>query len=137
MTITQLPSGSISRTKLDWKFIAGIDVDKVEHGLPDAKACSVLQDTLKTITFCDPESEFPEVENEFVRVFKIAQLTIRYLLHSQTKLTEAIENLQSQNDALNQDLDRIGKKFKDVQVENKNLKAECKRRKKTIEAQQV
>ncbi len=77
-----------TKTKLDWKVIAGIDIASVEVNLPNAKECACLQDTLKPITFCDPFVEFQDADKGFIKVFQIAQLTVRYLLHSQTMLTE-------------------------------------------------
>ena len=66
--------------------------------------CAKLQNTLNGIAFCDPESEFPETSQmppEMLKVFKIAQLTIQYLLHSQDMLTDGIKKLKNDNYATN------------------------------------
>ena len=74
----------------------------------------VLQDVLPGIAFCCLNDEFDEqklanngpegnscLQNElppgFAKLFRLAQLVIQYLLHSQKKLTEAIKILQNNN----------------------------------------
>ena len=76
----------------------------------------VLQDVLPGIAFCCLDDEFSEhklanngpegnscLQNEdslppgFAKLFRLAQLIIQYLLHSQKKLTEAIKILQNNN----------------------------------------
>ena len=49
------------------------------------------------------------------KLFRIAQLIIQYLLHSQKKLTEAISSLQASNDHLKQ----VRKKYYHLQVHTK------------------
>ena len=77
----------------------------------------VLQDVLPGIAFCNLEAEFSKQHDVgtgsrksypaplppgLSKLFKIAQLIIQYLLHSQKKLTEAITSLQTTNDHLKQ-----------------------------------
>ena len=77
----------------------------------------VLQDVLPGIAFCNLEAEFSKQHDVgtgsrksypaplppgLSKLFKIAQLIIQYLLHSQRKLTEAITSLQTTNDHLKQ-----------------------------------
>ena len=77
----------------------------------------VLQNVLPGIAFCCLDDEFNEqklVSNKgaesnnclqngdslppgFAKLFRLAQLIIQYLLHSQKKLTEAIKILQNNN----------------------------------------
>jgi hypothetical protein len=82
------------------------------------KDCAILQDTLTGVAFCDPEVEFPEVSNrmppEMLKVFRLAQLTIQYLLHSQEMLTEAVQKLNLDNEMthkVNNNLTSFKKRF--------------------------
>ena len=99
-------------------FTASIDINEINQGgLTESK---VLQDVLPGIAFCCLDDEFNdqqfELNNEFVnstdlqhgqalppgfsKLFRLAQLIIQYLLHSQKKLTEAIKILQNNNAGL-------------------------------------
>ena len=80
-------------------FAAGIDVIALEKNLQSGD-CAKLQDTLNGVAFCDPSLEFPEVGQmppEMLKVFRIAQLTIQYLLHSQDMLTEGVQKLKAES----------------------------------------
>ena len=98
------PANSCSSVKIcNLFYTAGIDVDIIANNLQNGN-CAKLQNTLNGIAFCDPESEFPETSQmppEMLKVFKIAQLTIQYLLHSQDMLTDGIKKLKSDNCATN------------------------------------
>ena len=74
-----------------------MDVEALEANL-GSEECGVLQETLSGVAFCNPALEFPEkMPVEMLKVFRIAQLTIRYLLHSQEMLTEALTQLTTDN----------------------------------------
>ena len=88
---------------MSYFFLAGIDVDAIEENLQsELEECGVLQDTLLGLAFCDPLEEFMEivakVPPELLKVFRISQLTIRYLLKSQEMLTVSIQNLNNNNE---------------------------------------
>ena len=91
-------------------FAAGIDVETIEDGLAHHD-CAALQDILPGVAFCNPLSEFsssemgtmpPAPAAEMLKVFRLAQLTIRYLLQSQDMLTEALQKLNTDNDITHQ-----------------------------------
>ena len=80
--------------------IAGVDVDVLEANLESTEECGILQETLSGIAFCNPLVEFPEIAPmpiEMLKVFRIAQLTVRYLLRSQDMLTQALTQLTQDN----------------------------------------
>ena len=90
-------------TSLPMIFAAGIDVDAIEDGLAHHD-CAALQDILPGVAFCN-FSEFSEMNKmppEMLKVFRLAQLTIRYLLQSQDMLTEALQKLNTDNDITHQ-----------------------------------
>ena len=80
----------------------------------------MLQDVLPGIAFCNLNDEFNEqnwmptskvgsdvtlqdiqhLPPGFAKLFKLTQLIIQYLLHSQKKLTDAIKILQNNNSGL-------------------------------------
>ena len=61
-----------------------------------------LQEVLMCVAFCAATDEFGQVQvdQSLMKVFRLAQLIIRYLLHSQDKLTQALEAVQRNNDSL-------------------------------------
>ena len=55
------------------------------------------------VAFCDPHLEFGDSSAKgFLKVFRLAQLIIQYLMHSQDALAQAVEKLQEENGKLNQ-----------------------------------
>ena len=99
-------------------FAASINIDEIMQG--GIAKSSILQEVLPGIAFCSLEDEFNDrisshnanITDEsniqignvlppgFSKLFRLAQLIIQYLLHSQKKLTEAIKVLQTSNDEL-------------------------------------
>ena len=83
-----------------YPFVAGVDVDALESNLESSEECGILQETLSAIAFCNPVEEFPEIAPmpiELLKVFRMAQLTVRYLLRSQDMLTQALTQLTQDN----------------------------------------
>lgn len=79
-------------------FSAGIDIEKLTANFGSKQECGILQETLASIAFCDARDEFPDkMPPEMLKVFRIAQLTIQYLLHSQEMLTQAVQQLNTDN----------------------------------------
>ena len=99
-------------------FLASIDIDEIVNGgITDSK---VLQNVLPGIAFCNLDDEFNEqnwmsgndmdssllpqevqqLPPGFAKLFRLTQLIIQYLLHSQKKLTDAIKILQNNNSGL-------------------------------------
>lgn len=69
-------------------FIVSIDVGRVT---PDA-----LQSILHNVTFCDIESEHLDgVDENFVKLFQLAQKCIQHVLQTQESLIQQIETAQS------------------------------------------
>lgn len=75
-------------------------MDALESNLESTEECGILQETLSAIAFCNPVEEFPEIAPmpiELLKVFRMAQLTVRYLLRSQDMLTQALTQLTQDN----------------------------------------
>ncbi|XP_029792389.1 zinc finger protein DZIP1 isoform X1 [Suricata suricatta] len=123
---------------VDWRRLSAIDVDKVA-GAVDVLT---LQENIMNITFCKLEDEkCPHcqsgVDPVLLKLIRLAQLTIEYLLHSQEFLTSQLRLLEERLRLSLADCEQ-GKKLLTKQAgEIKLLKEECKRRKKMISTQQL
>ncbi|KAM6178251.1 cilium assembly protein DZIP1 [Rhynchocyon petersi] len=123
---------------VDWRRLSAIDVDKVA-GAVDVLT---LQENIMNITFCKLEDEkCPHcqsgVDPVLLKLIRLAQLTIEYLLHSQEFLTAQLRTLEERLHQSHSDCEQ-GKKLLSKQAgEIKLLKEECKRRKKMISTQQL
>nr|XP_006001815.1 PREDICTED: zinc finger protein DZIP1L [Latimeria chalumnae] len=123
---------------VDWRHFSAIDVERVARELDVA----VLQENITSVAFCNLDSErCPHCQNPMdpvlLKVFKLAQLTIEYLLHSQDFLTASIQLLEER---LQGALDQHEKTKQEVTKQAEELKAvkeESRRRKKMIATQQL
>ncbi|GFR94781.1 zinc finger protein DZIP1 [Elysia marginata] len=79
--------------RVDWRRIASVDVDTIARTLD----FTTLQDNIMNLTFCNLESEMDirSIDPNFVKLFKLAQLTIEYLLETEKVKTE-LETLQKE-----------------------------------------
>nr|XP_012996882.1 zinc finger protein DZIP1 isoform X2 [Cavia porcellus] len=123
---------------VDWRRLSAIDVDKVA-GAVDVLT---LQENIMNITFCKLEDEkcphcHSGVDPVLLKLIRLAQFTIEYLMHSQEFLTSQLHSLeerlhQSMGDC-EQSKELLAKQAGDIKL----LKEECKRRKKMISTQQL
>ncbi|XP_063809093.1 cilium assembly protein DZIP1 isoform X2 [Pseudophryne corroboree] len=123
---------------VDWRSIAAIDVDRLANELD----FTTLQENIMGITFCNIEHEkCPRCHNSLdpvlVKLFRLAQFTIEYLLHSQEYLTSHVQTLEEKMHATLCEAEQIKCKVVKQSEEMKSLKEECKRRKKIIATQQM
>ncbi|KAM4795973.1 cilium assembly protein DZIP1 [Rhinophrynus dorsalis] len=123
---------------IDWRRIGAIDVDRVANELDFV----TLQENIMSITFCNMENErCPHCKNSLdpilIKLFRLAQFTIEYLLHSQEYLTSNLQNLEEKVQATVSEADLLQCKMVKQSEEVKSLKEECKRRKKIIATQQM
>uniref|UniRef100_A0A8C1SUW9 Cilium assembly protein DZIP1 n=1 Tax=Cyprinus carpio TaxID=7962 RepID=A0A8C1SUW9_CYPCA len=126
------------RENVDWRRISAIEVDRVASELD----FHTLQEHITEVTFCDVEGERchrckSPVDPALIKLFRLAQLTVEYLLHSQDclsiSLQAAEERLQAQAREREQLCIQLQKKTQDA----KTLKEELKQRKKIIASQQA
>lgn len=123
---------------VDWRRLSAIDVDKVA-GAVDVLT---LQENIMNITFCKLEDEkCPHcqsgVDPVLLKLIRLAQLSIEYLMHSQEFLTSQLhaveERLRLSLANCEQSKELLSKQAGEI----KFLKEECKRRKKMIATQQM
>ncbi|XP_059082383.1 uncharacterized protein LOC131879907 [Tigriopus californicus] len=139
-TMRMIPSSKQMFTSrilpIDWKMIAGVDIDKILGG--GWNECESLQRVLPSVTFSSLADEFPEspLPDGVVKIQRLAQLIIQYLLHSQDRLTDAVEMLQKTNETLRKEHHKLERKTQEAEQEIKSMRVECKKRRKMIEIQQ-
>eukprot|EP00116_Pleurobrachia_bachei_P010011 sb/3470273/ len=115
---------------VDWKALASVDVDKVSREL-DYHA---LQSNIMNVAFCDPRGQdFQGVEEEFIKLYRLAQFTIEYLLNCQEYLSHEIVKLESKSALYFQ----LKEKLETKQKELSEVKKESRKRKKMIAVYQM
>lgn len=120
--------------RLDWRKLASVDIERIAREVD----VTVLQDNICNITFCNIEHELDlrDIDPNFIKVFKLAQLTIEYLLHSQDYLHNCIESLQEKLHKISEDHEVTTKMVEKKGEEIKLLRKENKRKKKLLSEQQ-
>ncbi|XP_042538581.1 zinc finger protein DZIP1 isoform X1 [Dipodomys spectabilis] len=123
---------------VDWRRLSAIDVDKVA-GAVDVLT---LQENIMNITFCKLEDEkCPHcqsgVDPVLLKLIRLAQLTIEYLMHSQDFLTAQLHGVEERLRLSLGDCEQSKQLLSQQAGEIKLLKEECKRRKKMLSAQQL
>ncbi|XP_040283553.1 zinc finger protein DZIP1L isoform X1 [Bufo bufo] len=123
---------------IDWRRFSAIDVDRVAYELD----ITTLQETISTVTFCNLDNEKcphcqQPVDLVLLKVLKLAQLTIEYLLQCQEFLCNNVAQLEDQiqkaigeHQKTKDDMIKQGEELRKVKEENKI-------RKKLFEAQQT
>ncbi|KAK9401723.1 zinc finger protein DZIP1 [Crotalus adamanteus] len=122
----------------DWRRLSAVEVDRVAAEVNVA----VLQEHLEHVTFCNagrercPHCRGP-ADPLLLKLLRLAQLCLEYLLHSQDYLSaqvragqELLRSADAHRDLLAKDVARGAQQ---IQL----LKEECKRRKKMIATQQM
>ncbi|CBN80168.1 C2H2 zinc finger protein [Ectocarpus siliculosus] len=120
--------------KLDWKKLARIDVDEVVREVDIA----VLQDLLDEVAFCEVSAEdIPPtgVDDLSVKLIRLSQLTIEYLLHVQECQEGYIQGLVRQLETANNNNQRLkayaelsakdGRRMKRESVQHKHVLNTC------------
>nr|DBA25833.1 TPA: hypothetical protein GDO54_010177 [Pyxicephalus adspersus] len=126
------------RDGIDWRRISAIDVDKVARELD----ISTLQENINSITFCNLDNErCPYCQNPvdpvLLKVLKLAQLTIEYLLQCQECLSSTVAQLEERVQEATNEHQMTKDELAKLNDELKQVKDENRRRKKLIGTQQM
>ncbi|KAI4886638.1 hypothetical protein NFI96_012765 [Prochilodus magdalenae] len=126
------------RESVDWRRINAVDVDRVASEL-DFQS---LQDHITAVTFCNVEGERcprcqSQVDPTLLKLFRLAQLTVEYLLHSQDCLTLSLQAAEERLQAEAQEREQLREQLQKQTQDAKSLKEELKQRKKIIASQQA
>lgn len=128
----------LRRDTVDWRRFSAIDVDRVARELDLA----TLQENINSVTFCSLDAEKcpycqQPVDPVLLKILKMAQLTIEYLLHSQEYLSMNLGAQEQQHQAALEDLKHLKQELDKRAEELKGVKEESRRRKKMIATQQL
>ncbi|CAF0757494.1 unnamed protein product [Adineta steineri] len=120
--------------KIDWRRMAAVDVDRIARDM-DFQA---LQDNLEQITLCNIDTEIDSraMDPNFIKLYKMAQLTIEYLLLCQDQITTQLadyDQIKSKGFYEHEGAHREIEKLKNDLAETKK---ESKKRRKMLETQQ-
>ncbi|CAF0842562.1 unnamed protein product [Didymodactylos carnosus] len=120
--------------RVDWRRIAAFDVDRIAREM-DFQA---LQENLEQITLCniDAEVNTRAIDPNFVKLFKMAQMTIEYLLLCQDQISAQlgeVDQIKSKGFLDSEDAKRQIEKLK---IELNDVKKESKKRRRMLETQQ-
>ncbi|KAF7670006.1 hypothetical protein LDENG_00090170 [Lucifuga dentata] len=126
------------REHVDWRRINAVDVDLVVSQL-DVDA---LQEHINTVTFCTLEGERCQrcqspVDPALVKLLRLAQLTVEWLLHSQEFLTLNLQAVEERLLAAGREREQLLAQQKKHEEKTKELMAELRQRKKVIRTQQA
>ncbi|XP_030432055.1 zinc finger protein DZIP1L isoform X2 [Gopherus evgoodei] len=126
------------RDSVDWRRFSAIDVERVARELD----VTTLQENIASVTFCNLDSEKcphcqQPIDPVLLKVLKMAQLTIEYLLHSQEYLTASMALQEEQLQATLEELKRTKQELDKQAEELKGVKEESRKRKKMIATQQL
>ncbi|KAF5899333.1 zinc finger protein DZIP1 isoform X1, partial [Clarias magur] len=141
MSGTNLPASfkfCTRRESVDWRRINAIDVDRVSCELD----FQVLQEHIAVVAFCSLEGERclncqSQVDPALLKLFRLAQLTIQYLLHSQDCLALNLQTSQEQLQIEAKEKQHLQVQLQKQSQDTKLLKEELKQRKKIIASQQA
>lgn len=105
--------------KIDWRKLASVDVDRIAQEV-DVDA---IQNNILNVTYCAIEHElgYHGLDINFIKLFRLAQLTIEYLLHCQEYLQQCLEERDNKVLAANNE-------FQQLTTEKEKVVGELKKR---------
>lgn len=126
------------REAVDWRRIGALDVERVASELD----FQTLQEHVAGVTFCSIEAERCQrcqspIDPGVLKLFRLAQLTVEYLLHSQDYLTASLQAAEDRVQAEQREKEQLHITLQKQADELRALKDELKQRKKIITSQQV
>lgn len=118
---------------VDWRRISALDVDRVARELDVA----TLQENIAGVTFCNLDREAcsrcgQPVDPALLKVLRLAQLIIEYLLHCQDCLSASVAQLEARLQASLGQQERGQQELGRQADELKGVREESRRRRKMI-----
>ncbi|XP_040821000.1 zinc finger protein DZIP1L [Ochotona curzoniae] len=125
------------RESVDWRRISALDVERVARELDVA----TLQENISGVTFCNLDRETcsrcgQPVDPALLKVLRLAQLSIEYLLHCQDCLSSSVAQLEARLQASLGQQQRGQQELGRQADELKGVREESRRRRKMISALQ-
>ena len=118
------------RGRLDLRAVSQVDLERVIRDVD----VDVLQAFLENITFSNLREEDLRflTDQLVIKLFRISQMTIEYLLYAQENLTENLQGLAAKYNGKKRSLAKKRKELIELQESSKHLKGELKSKKKGI-----
>ncbi|KAI5936276.1 Zinc finger protein DZIP1L [Manis javanica] len=118
---------------IDWRRISALDVDRVAREVDVA----ILQELLNGVTFCNLDREVciccgQPVDPALLKVLRLTQLIIEYLLHCQDCLSASVIHLEARLQASLEQQDRGQQELARQADELKGVRQESHQRRKLI-----
>ncbi|XP_054479926.1 cilium assembly protein DZIP1 isoform X2 [Anoplopoma fimbria] len=125
------------RESVDWRRINAVDIDLVVSQLD----LDALQEHISSVTFCSLDGERCQrcqspVDPALVKLLRLAQLTLEWLLHCQEFLTLNLRAVEEKLAAAGREREQLLDQQKKQEEKVKTLTDELKQRKKVIRTQQ-
>ncbi|XP_049919509.1 cilium assembly protein DZIP1 isoform X2 [Epinephelus moara] len=125
------------RESVDWRRINAVDIDLVVSQL-DVDA---LQEHISSVTFCSLDGERCQrcqspVDPALIKLLRLAQLTVEWLLHCQEFLTLNLHAVEERLTTAGSQREQLLAQQKKLEEKVKMLTSELKQRKKVIRTQQ-
>ncbi|XP_071320762.1 cilium assembly protein DZIP1 isoform X2 [Trachinotus anak] len=125
------------RESVDWRRINAVDIDLVVSQLD----VDTLQEHISTVTFCSLDGERCQrcqspVDPALVKLLRLAQLTVEWLLHCQEFLTLNLRAAEERLVAAGREREQLLAQQNKQEEKVKELTNELKQRKKVIRTQQ-
>ena len=99
--------------RVNWRKLGSINIDSLAQNPDPAE----LQTHLAYVTFCDAEAEFADsCDPGLIKLFRLAQLELEYLLHSQDVLASSVEELAKRCREGEVELEKLRKEKKLLKV---------------------
>ncbi|XP_078725166.1 cilium assembly protein DZIP1L isoform X2 [Lampetra fluviatilis] len=126
------------REPVDWRRLGAVDVERVAREVDVA----TLQEYITTVTYCDVTSERcarcqTPADPLLVKLLRLAQLTVEYLVHTQGCLGAGAHAAHTRTQGLAAELGRARAEAERLAEELKAARDECRRRKKLVAALQL
>ncbi|XP_026870291.2 zinc finger protein Dzip1 isoform X2 [Electrophorus electricus] len=123
---------------VDWRRINAVDVDRVACELD----FQMLQEHVATVAFCNLEGErctrcHSQVDPALLKLFRLSQLIVEYLLHSQDCLAISLQVAEQRLQAQAHEVEQLTEQLRKCSQDAKSLKEELKQRRKIITSQQA
>uniref|UniRef100_A0A8D0L053 C2H2-type domain-containing protein n=1 Tax=Strix occidentalis caurina TaxID=311401 RepID=A0A8D0L053_STROC len=126
------------RVSVDWRRFSAIDVERVAQEVDVA----TLQEHITSVTFCNLDGERcphcgQPADPILLKVLRMAQLSIEYLLHCQEQLGTSLATHTQRLQAAHTELAYTQQQAAEQEVQLRGVKEENRRWKKLIAMQQV
>ncbi|KAM8953872.1 cilium assembly protein DZIP1L [Pelodytes ibericus] len=126
------------RDGIDWRRFSAIDVERIASELD----ISTLQESINSITYCNLDGERcpycqQPVDPVLLKVLKIAQFIIEYLLYCQESLSLNVSQLEERVEEAVAEHQQTKHELATQGEELKKIREESKRRKKLLATQQM